>query len=114
MDCGKHKRHQCRLGANKCYLGLPHLKRVLILSPSRKPIGEPIDFDQKRHKDILNLPIDYPRINQFPEWFTLDPKNKYHITASQKNLSGNYRGERLIEGMAVKLSTEETLKIVVE
>lgn len=28
-------------------------------------------FDRPRHKTVMNLPVDYPRINQFPEWFTL-------------------------------------------
>lgn len=26
-----------------------------------------------RDKTILGLPIDYPRINEFPEWFILNP-----------------------------------------
>ncbi len=29
-------------------------------------------FDHPRHRSILNLPFDWPRINQFPEWFTID------------------------------------------
>lgn len=28
-------------------------------------------FDRPRHREIMKLPVDYPRINQFPEWFTL-------------------------------------------
>ena len=28
-------------------------------------------FDRPRHRDSMRLPLDYPRINQFPEWFTL-------------------------------------------
>jgi hypothetical protein len=30
-------------------------------------------FDRPRHREIMKLPVDYPRINQFPEWFTLPP-----------------------------------------
>ncbi len=26
-------------------------------------------FDKPRHREALNLPFDWPRINQFPEWF---------------------------------------------
>ena len=29
-------------------------------------------FDRPRHKHFFHLPVDYPRINQFPEWFTVD------------------------------------------
>ena len=28
-------------------------------------------FDRPRHKLLMHLPLDYPRINQFPEWFTV-------------------------------------------
>ena len=31
-------------------------------------------FDRPRHKTLMRLPLDYPRINQFPEWFTLPPE----------------------------------------
>ena len=34
-------------------------------------------FDAPRHKTILHLPIDYPRINQFPEWFVAESGKKY-------------------------------------
>lgn len=30
-------------------------------------------FDQPRHRTHMRLPFDYPRINQFPEWFTVGP-----------------------------------------
>jgi hypothetical protein len=28
-------------------------------------------FDVPRHAEWLRLPVDYPRLNQFPEWFTV-------------------------------------------
>jgi len=99
---------QLRLGAVPSERGT-----YFVLSSEEEWHGQ-LFFDQKRHKNILNLPVDYPRINQFPEWFTLDPILQYRITASQKNLSGTYIGEQLIEGIEVKLYAGETLKIVVE
>jgi hypothetical protein len=36
-------------------------------------------FDRPRHKSVMHLPFDYPRINQFPEWFTVDPLAKYEV-----------------------------------
>ncbi|MHC4443509.1 MAG: dienelactone hydrolase family protein [Planctomycetota bacterium] len=36
-------------------------------------------FDHPRHKDFLHLPFDYPRINQFPEWFTVDNQTRYQV-----------------------------------
>jgi hypothetical protein len=30
--------------------------------------------DRPRHRTIMHLPVDYPRINQFPEWFAFPPE----------------------------------------
>jgi hypothetical protein len=40
---------------------------------AEKPWTGKLVFDRPRHKTIMRLPVDYPRINQFPEWFTLPP-----------------------------------------
>jgi len=66
-------------------------------------------FDSPRHKTILNLPIDYPRINQFPEWFEVEEDNDYEVISSQKKLTGNYSGNRLLEGIPVKIKAGEQI-----
>jgi hypothetical protein len=66
-------------------------------------------FDAPRHKTILNLPIDYPRINQFPEWFTAEEGKEYSLVSSQKSLSGKYQGKQLLEGIPLKLEAGEKL-----
>jgi hypothetical protein len=38
-------------------------------------------FDRPRHRAPMYLPLDYPRINQFPEWFTVTPTQKYDVTS---------------------------------
>jgi hypothetical protein len=40
-------------------------------------------FDRPRHRAPLYLPFDYPRINQFPEWFTAAPTQEYEVASSQ-------------------------------
>jgi hypothetical protein len=64
-------------------------------------------FDRPRHKTILNLPIDYPRINQFPEWFTVEEGKEYSLVSSQKELNGKFSGKQLLEGIPVKLKAGE-------
>ena len=71
-------------------------------------------FDPIRHKTILNLPVDYPRINQFPEWFTVDPQANYRIKASDPKLSATYSGSTLLEGIPLKISAEERLIITIQ
>ncbi len=36
-------------------------------------------FDRPRHRLYFHMPFDYPRINQFPEWFTVEPASRYEI-----------------------------------
>jgi len=36
-------------------------------------------FDRPRHDAVMHIPYDYPRINQFPEWFTVDRLAKYEV-----------------------------------
>ena len=71
-------------------------------------------FDQKRHKTILNLPEDYPRINQFPEWFTLDQDATYSIQSNKEQLIGKYEGKNLKKGFALSLSSKEQCVILVK
>lgn len=71
-------------------------------------------FDVPRHKTILHLPIDYPRINQFPEWFTAEEGMEYSIVSSQKNLTGKFTGKQLTEGLPVKLNAGEKLVVSVK
>ena len=71
-------------------------------------------FDEPRHKTILHLPIDYPRINQFPEWFTVEDGVEYLVISSQKTLSGKYTGKQLHQGIQVKLIAGEQLVISIK
>jgi hypothetical protein len=71
-------------------------------------------FDAPRHKTILNLPIDYPRINQFPEWFTAEEGKEYSLVSSQKSLSGKYQGKQLLEGIPLKLEAGEKLIFIIQ
>jgi hypothetical protein len=71
-------------------------------------------FDAPRHKTILKLPIDYPRINQFPEWFTAEDAKEYSISSSQKALTGKYSGKQLTDGIPAKLKAGEKLVCVIK
>jgi hypothetical protein len=71
-------------------------------------------FDAPRHKTILKLPIDYPRINQFPEWFTSEEEKEYSVVSSQKALTGKYSGKQLVDGIPVKLKGGEKLVFIIQ
>ncbi|MBH45553.1 MAG: hypothetical protein CMC93_02930 [Flavobacteriaceae bacterium] len=81
---------------------------------SKKEWKGKLIFDPIRHETILHLPIDYPRINQFPEWFTVDPNLNYKISSSHKSITGNFSGNELIQGIPLRLRGGEMVKILVE
>lgn len=49
----------------------------LLLSLNRDAV---IRFDFARHRRVLNLAANYVRLNEFPEWFTVDENKLYEIT----------------------------------
>jgi len=52
---------------------------VRVFIKSGYPWAGRLRFDRARHREYLNMPIDYARINQFPEWFTVAGDAKYEI-----------------------------------
>jgi hypothetical protein len=70
-------------------------------------------FDQPRHKAFMHLPLDYPRINQFPEWFTVDKDATYQITNSAGSATSS-AGQQLIDGLSVDLTAGDTVEWTVK
>lgn len=114
---GLWKTQGARLSPWKPYLRLGAVasekETYFVLSAQTEWEGKLI-FDPIRHKTILNLPVDYPRINQFPEWFTADPQANYRITASDPKRSQTYSGASLLEGIPIKLRPGERLIITIQ
>lgn len=97
-----------RLGATSTEKG-----NYFVIRASSHRSGK-IIFDLIRHQTTLYLPVDDPRINQFPEWFTVDPNLEYKITASDPKLSNTFSGGKLLEGLPVKLTPRQRLIIAIE
>jgi hypothetical protein len=36
-------------------------------------------FDFARHRRVLNLARNYPRVNEWPEWYTVDENTLYEV-----------------------------------
>jgi hypothetical protein len=73
-----------------------------------------IMFDAPRHKSNMGLPMDYPRINQFPEWFTVRAGKKYRLVSEGKNVAGEWDGEQLVKGIPVSLKAGENLVLIIK
>jgi hypothetical protein len=79
----------------------------LYLSISSKwPWSGKVIFDRPRHKEYFNMPLDYARLNQFPEWYTVEKEKSYDISIQQKNEAHEYskKGHRVLDGIEVALT----------
>jgi hypothetical protein len=69
-------------------------------------------FDRPRHKLLMHLPLDYTRINQFPEWFTVQADARYQVKFGSARPQKK-TGALLAKGIPVKLKTGQTLLVEV-
>ena len=61
------------------------------------PTQRRIRFDSARHKRTLNLDRNYVRLNEFPEWYTVDENTLYRLRSGSKELVR--LGSELIAGV---------------
>ena len=70
-------------------------------------------FDTPRHRDVLHLPWDWPRINSFPEWYTVEASREYRVRDLGARQPEHRRGDQLASGLAVRVRPGEQLRMVV-
>ncbi|SHM74280.1 hypothetical protein SAMN04488057_103165 [Cyclobacterium lianum] len=92
------------------YLGaIPKENGVLTTLISETPWKGKIHFDVDRHQKVFRLPLDYPRINQFPEWFTISADKKYQVTFFTRETRQMYTGAELLEGLEINLEQNQQI-----
>ncbi len=87
-------RQDVRIGAVR------NADKLYISLISDKPWNGRIKFDQPRHNTIMKLPIDWPRINHFPEWFTVKEGASYTLTNNADSSARTYTSNQMIDGIA--------------
>ena len=60
-------------------------------------------FDVPRHQTVWGMPIEYPRVNEAPEWYVVEPAALYLVTDLDTGQSSSYSGRELEEGLPVTL-----------
>ncbi len=83
----------------------------LVLS-TEKPWNGTLVFDRPRHAEHLRLPADWPRINQFPEWFTVQEGATYAIRTGGDGAQVSARA-KLAGGFPVTLGANSKLELTV-
>ena len=60
-------------------------------------------LDVPRHRTILGLPGDWPRINSYPEWFTVEASRRYRVLDVGTGRSTLYSGADLARGLPLRV-----------
>ena len=78
-----------------------------------KPWEGRLIFDRQRHRLNMHLPLDYPRINQFPEWFTARADARYELCNAASGEKQTRTGKELLDGIVVSLKAGEETRLIV-
>ena len=61
-----------------------------------------VQFDFARHRRVMNFARNYVRLNEFPEWFTVDENRIYRLSKRDASSSRLLLGSELIQGVELE------------
>jgi hypothetical protein len=70
-------------------------------------------FDVPRHRTVLGLPADWPRINSYPEWFTVAAERRYRVRDAATGESSLHTGAELARGLPLRVRAGQTRRLIV-
>lgn len=88
--------------------------RIHLFVTADRPWEGVVLFDRPRHRECMKLPLDYPRINQFPEWFTVAAGGAYDVRDATGGAPVRRTGRELREGLPLKLAAGAEARWVIE
>lgn len=91
----------------------PDGEGVAIVMRSKQDYTGVLEFDLPRHRVYMGFQKDWPRMNTLPEWFTVEPAQKYAVTNSENGTGGIYTGNQLHNGLEVLIEAGQTLRLTV-
>ncbi len=96
-------RDDLRLGA------VPDGDGVLIAVGADRPWEGRIRFDVPRHRYVFNMPVNYPRLNEWPEWFTVELDQLYAVTMDGNEFIRS--GGELAQGLPVTMAGRAVIAV---
>jgi len=88
-------------------------KTLQIMGWTDGPWEGKVCFDTRRHQRNLRLPTNYPRLNEFPEWFTVEDGARYHLRRDNGKPELK-TGKELADGYPVRLTGGGSFLITVQ
>jgi hypothetical protein len=87
---------------------------LFITISSKEEWNGKLMFDKERHSEYMHMPIDWPRINQFPEYFTPREQNSYSVTTAPGRKDVIISGKDLLGGYPLKIGKGKTIKLIIK
>jgi hypothetical protein len=87
--------------------------RLLVSIESDSAWTGELQFDVPRHRTILGLPADWPRINSYPEWYTVDERTRYRVVDVASGRRRTMTGEELARGLAVNAAPRRQVRLAI-
>jgi hypothetical protein len=69
-------------------------------------------FDLPRHQ--VTSAVNYPRVNEWPEWFAAEKDADYLVTDIERNTARSYRGSELINGISISLDRHAWVTLLIK
>jgi len=87
---------------------------LIVSVKAEKPWSGTLQFDPPRARQWLKLPIDWPRINQFPEWYPVLTSQRYTLTEPARGRQARQvAGDALVKGLPFSVGANEVKSLVV-
>ena len=87
--------------------------RLLVSARATGGLSGAIAFDYARHRRVLNLRRNYVRLNEWPEWFTLDENTLYRVEDPDAGKHELRLGSELKEGYPVTVAKGGERRLIV-
>lgn len=86
---------------------------LVLAVESTEPWSGVVHFDYPRHREHWNMTVNYPRLNEWPEWFTVERNKLYEVEIKGQD-SKIYSGQQLVDGLPVATGAMQVLQVRVE
>jgi hypothetical protein len=103
-------RSDLQLGAAEYDKGLA----VVVKACGEKDFTGSLVFDIPRHRIYMGFKRDWPRMNTMPEWFVVEPAQKYTVKNLTAGTSAQYTGKQLHAGLKVTVKGGAELRLTIE
>jgi hypothetical protein len=69
-----------------------------------------LHIDHARHRTHLNMAENYPRLNEWPEWYTVEGDRLYEVRLDNSEPQV-WLGADLIDGLQIELHAGQTMAL---